>query len=85
MSHHNDVYWDANFDIEMNFCFVFIHSPRFMFMWPNARISVMGGEQAGTVLSTVKKAQLVKQGHEVLPLDTIDVCELFIFLLLIDL
>ena len=36
-----------------------------MFMWPNARISVMGGEQAGTVLSTVKKAQLAKQGHEV--------------------
>ena len=56
-----------------------------MFMWPNARISVMGGEQAGTVLSTVKKAQLVKQGHEVWPLDTIDVCELIIFLLLIDL
>jgi len=34
-------------------------------MWPNARISVMGGEQAGTVLSTVKKAQLIKQGKEV--------------------
>ena len=37
-----------------------------MFMWPNARISVMGGEQAGTVLATVKKAQLMKQGHEVI-------------------
>jgi len=43
------------------------YNPRFMFMWPNARISVMGGEQAGTVLSTVKKAQLAKQGHEITP------------------
>ena len=29
------------------------YSPRFLFMWPNARISVMGGEQAATVLETV--------------------------------
>jgi 3-methylcrotonyl-CoA carboxylase beta subunit len=29
------------------------YSPRFLFMWPNARISVMGGEQAATVLATV--------------------------------
>jgi 3-methylcrotonyl-CoA carboxylase beta subunit len=29
------------------------YSPRFLFMWPNARISVMGGEQAATVLTTV--------------------------------
>ena len=29
------------------------YSPRFLWMWPNARISVMGGEQAATVLSTV--------------------------------
>lgn len=29
------------------------YSPRFMYMWPNARISVMGGEQAASVLSTV--------------------------------
>ena len=31
------------------------YSPRFLFMWPNARISVMGGPQAASVLSTVKK------------------------------
>ena len=31
-------------------------SPRFLWMWPNARISVMGGEQAADVLSTVKSA-----------------------------
>ena len=29
------------------------YAPRFLWMWPNARISVMGGEQAATVLSTV--------------------------------
>ena len=29
------------------------YSPRFLFMWPNARISVMGGEQAGTVMTEV--------------------------------
>jgi acetyl-CoA carboxylase carboxyltransferase component len=34
------------------------YSPRFLFMWPNARISVMGGEQAADVLVTVKKEQL---------------------------
>ena len=31
------------------------YSPRFLFMWPNARISVMGGEQAATVLATVRR------------------------------
>jgi 3-methylcrotonyl-CoA carboxylase beta subunit len=47
------------------------YSPRFLFMWPNARISVMGGEQAATVLSTVGsgadpdaiRAQYETQGH----------------------
>ena len=33
-------------------------SPRFLWMWPNARISVMGGQQAASVLSTVKRDQL---------------------------
>lgn len=33
------------------------YSPRFLFMWPNARISVMGGEQAARVLFTVKEQQ----------------------------
>jgi len=31
------------------------YSPRFLFMWPNARISVMGGEQAASVLATVRR------------------------------
>ncbi|MDE2475115.1 MAG: methylcrotonoyl-CoA carboxylase, partial [Alphaproteobacteria bacterium] len=31
------------------------YGPRFLFMWPNARISVMGGEQAAQVLSRIKR------------------------------
>jgi acetyl-CoA carboxylase carboxyltransferase component len=38
------------------------YSPRFLFMWPNARISVMGGEQAANVLVTVKESQYAAQG-----------------------
>ncbi len=34
------------------------YSPRFLYQWPNARISVMGGEQAASVLATVKRDQL---------------------------
>lgn len=36
------------------------YDPRFLFMWPNARISVMGGEQAADVLATVKQDQLAR-------------------------
>ncbi|RYG34821.1 methylcrotonoyl-CoA carboxylase [bacterium] len=39
-------------------------SPRFLFMWPNARISVMGGEQAANVLLTVKRDQNAARGKE---------------------
>jgi 3-methylcrotonyl-CoA carboxylase beta subunit len=38
------------------------YSPRFLWMWPNARISVMGGEQAASVLATVKRDALEKAG-----------------------
>jgi 3-methylcrotonyl-CoA carboxylase beta subunit len=38
------------------------YSPRFLFAWPNARISVMGGEQAAGVLTTVKRDQLARDG-----------------------
>ena len=31
------------------------YSPRFMYMWPNAKISVMGGEQAASVLATIQR------------------------------
>nr|WHW29761.1 putative methylcrotonyl-CoA carboxylase carboxyl transferase subunit [uncultured bacterium] len=39
------------------------YDPRFMFMWPNARISVMGGEQAAGVLAQVKRDQKNKTGE----------------------
>ncbi|MEE2047074.1 carboxyl transferase domain-containing protein, partial [Nocardiopsis tropica] len=39
------------------------YSPRFLWMWPNARISVMGGEQAASVLSTVRRDQLEGRGE----------------------
>jgi len=38
------------------------YSPRFLFMWPNARISVMGGEQAASVLATVRGDQASANG-----------------------
>ena len=38
------------------------YDPRFLWMWPNARISVMGGEQAAGVLTTVKRDQLARDG-----------------------
>ncbi|MEA3184538.1 MAG: 3-methylcrotonyl-CoA carboxylase beta subunit, partial [Ilumatobacteraceae bacterium] len=40
------------------------YSPRFLWMWPNARISVMGGEQAASVLATVRREQLEGNGEE---------------------
>ncbi len=39
------------------------YSPRFLWMWPNSRISVMGGEQAANVLLTVKQEQLARRGQ----------------------
>lgn len=38
------------------------YDPRFLFMWPNARISVMGGEQAAGVLSQIKRDQIERAG-----------------------
>jgi acetyl-CoA carboxylase carboxyltransferase component len=38
------------------------YQPRFLFMWPNSRISVMGGEQAASVLAQVKQTQLEASG-----------------------
>jgi len=40
------------------------YRPRLLFMWPNARISVMGGEQASGVLADVRRAGLERQGKE---------------------
>jgi 3-methylcrotonyl-CoA carboxylase beta subunit len=40
------------------------YQPRFLFTWPNSRISVMGGEQAAGVLVQVKKDQLEEKGQK---------------------
>jgi 3-methylcrotonyl-CoA carboxylase beta subunit len=40
------------------------YDPRFLWMWPNARISVMGGEQAASVLATVRRDGLEARGEE---------------------
>ncbi|MBO6752445.1 MAG: methylcrotonoyl-CoA carboxylase [Spongiibacter sp.] len=40
------------------------YEPRFMYMWPNARIGVMGGEQAAGVLADIKRAQYQRQGED---------------------
>ena len=39
------------------------YSPRFLFTWPNSRISVMGGEQAASVLATVKRDAMEAKGE----------------------
>ncbi|MFD7732486.1 carboxyl transferase domain-containing protein [Kitasatospora phosalacinea] len=40
------------------------YSPRFLWMWPNAKISVMGGEQAASVLATVRRDQFEARGED---------------------
>jgi acetyl-CoA carboxylase carboxyltransferase component len=40
------------------------YGPRFLWSWPSARISVMGGEQAAQVLVTVKREQLAREGRD---------------------
>ncbi|EAW95693.1 methylcrotonyl-CoA carboxylase subunit 2 [Homo sapiens] len=40
------------------------YSPRFLYIWPNARISVMGGEQAANVLATITKDQRAREGKQ---------------------
>jgi 3-methylcrotonyl-CoA carboxylase beta subunit len=42
------------------------YGSRFLWMWPNARISVMGGEQAANVLLTIKQDQLAREGKPVM-------------------
>ncbi len=49
-------------------------NPRFLWMWPNARISAMGGEQAANVLLTIKQDQLAREGKP--PLTQVEAEEL---------
>ena len=39
------------------------YEPRFLWMWPNARISVMGGEQAASVLATIRRDAMEARGE----------------------
>lgn len=48
------------------------YSPRFLWMWPNAQIGVMGGEQAADVLVSVKNDQLAREGKPPLPQEIAD-------------
>ena len=48
------------------------YSPRFLWMWPNAKIGVMGGEQAADVLVSVKNDQLAREGGPPLPQEFVD-------------
>ena len=41
------------------------YQPRFLWMWPNARISVMGGDQAANVMYTLKKDQTESSGENI--------------------
>ena len=52
------------------------YSPRFLFMWPNARISVMGGEQAAGVLATVNKQAHQREGKQVIVYFNVHICKL---------
>lgn len=54
------------------------YSPNLLFMWPDAKIAVMGGEQAASVLATVKKEQLHKQGKHLSTADENKIKELII-------
>ncbi|MGI8726427.1 MAG: carboxyl transferase domain-containing protein, partial [Solirubrobacterales bacterium] len=40
------------------------YGPRFLYMWPNAQISVMGGEQAATVMATIRRERAEAEGEE---------------------
>ena len=40
------------------------YSPRFLYMWPNSRISVMGGSQAAGVLAQITEDQFKRKGKE---------------------
>jgi 3-methylcrotonyl-CoA carboxylase beta subunit len=48
------------------------YGARFLWMWPNARISVMGGEQAANVLLTIKQDQLAREGKPTLSQEEAD-------------
>ena len=48
------------------------YSPRFLWMWPNSRISVMGGDQAASVLSTISQSARLVKGQKIMGPSEVD-------------
>jgi len=48
------------------------YAPRFLWMWPNSRIGVMGGEQAADVMVTIKREQFKREGKGDLPEELVE-------------
>ncbi len=48
------------------------YAPRFLWMWPNSRIGVMGGEQAADVMVTIKREQFKREGKGELPEELVE-------------
>nr|CAD7199282.1 unnamed protein product [Timema douglasi] len=55
---------------------VFDYSPRFLYMWPNSRISVMGGEQAAGVLAQISQERRARENKQV-PQDPLVIGQIF--------
>lgn len=55
-------------------------SPRFLYTWPNSRISVMGGEQAAQVLTQITAEQRKRQGQKVMLVSFISIDKSSIFI-----
>jgi hypothetical protein len=63
-------YHNRKFVIQLTVFIIGLFSrPRFMYMWPNSRISVMGGEQAAGVLAQITRDQRKREGKEVCTLE----------------
>lgn len=54
-----------------------MNRPRFMYMWPNSRISVMGGEQAAGVLAQIQKEKKIREGKPVIVFQLFNIIDLF--------
>jgi 3-methylcrotonyl-CoA carboxylase beta subunit len=55
------------------------YSPNFLYLWPNARTSVMGGEQAANVLATVQRENIEAAGR-FLCMSTLSSCAIFVLI-----
>jgi acetyl-CoA carboxylase carboxyltransferase component len=56
------------------------YSPNFLYLWPNARTSVMGGEQAANVLATVQRENIEAAGRLFCSRGCVHACVLYVSL-----